>query len=142
MDIIESELVETPTAAAEDVEFVADEVTAEPTVEAAEEVEADESATDEESSSEATIKQAAPLAEEGFGYGVPGFKLNGKQLVNFSAFKNHIGLYPTPSAIEKFKNELSVYKTSKGAIQFPFDKPIPYDLVKRIVEYRVKVLSG
>jgi uncharacterized protein YdhG (YjbR/CyaY superfamily) len=91
---------------------------------------------------EATIKQAAPLAEEGFGYGVPGFKLNGKQLVNFSAFKNHIGLYPTPSAIEKFKNELSVYKTSKGAIQFPFDKPIPYDLVKRIVEYRVKVLSG
>jgi uncharacterized protein YdhG (YjbR/CyaY superfamily) len=89
---------------------------------------------------QAAIRQAAPGAEECFGYGVPGFKLNGKLLINFSAFKNHIGLYPTPPVIEKFRSELSVYKTSKGAIQFSLDKPIPFDLIKRIVKYRVKIL--
>ena len=68
---------------------------------------------------------------------MPGFKLNGS-LVWFAAFKNHIGFYPTSSGIEAFKNELSSYKTSKGAIQFPLDKPIPYDLVEKIVLFRVK----
>jgi uncharacterized protein YdhG (YjbR/CyaY superfamily) len=87
-----------------------------------------------------TIKQVVPNAQDCFVYGVPGFKLNGKLLINFSAFKNHIGLYPTPSVIEHFKKELSLYKTSKGAIQFPLDKPIPYDLIEKIAKYRVKIV--
>jgi uncharacterized protein YdhG (YjbR/CyaY superfamily) len=58
--------------------------------------------------------------------------------VYFAALKNHIGFYPTPSGIEAFKEELSPYKTSKGAIQFPIDKPVPYDLIEKIVEFRVK----
>ena len=68
---------------------------------------------------------------------MPGFKLNGS-LVWFAAFENHIGFYPTSSGIEAFKNELSLYKKSKGSVQFPLDKPIPYDLVEKIVLFRVK----
>jgi uncharacterized protein YdhG (YjbR/CyaY superfamily) len=67
---------------------------------------------------------------------MPAFKLHGN-LVYFAALKNHIGFYPTPSGIEAFKEELSPYKTSKGAIQFPLDKPIPYDLIEKIVQFRV-----
>jgi len=84
-----------------------------------------------------TIRKAAPEVSEVISYRMPGFKLNGS-LVWFAAFKNHIGFYPTSSGIEAFKNELSSYKTSKGAIQFPLDKPIPYDLVEKIVLFRVK----
>lgn len=83
------------------------------------------------------IKQAAPEAEETINYGIPTFKLNGN-LVHFAAGKNHIGFYPAPSGIEKFKDELSGYKTSKGAVQFPLDKPLPIDLIKKIVKFRVK----
>jgi len=83
-----------------------------------------------------TIRKAAPEVSEVISYRMPGFKLNGS-LVWFAAFKNHIGFYPTSSGIEAFKNELSSYKTSKGAIQFPLDKPIPYDLVENIVLFRV-----
>ena len=83
------------------------------------------------------IRQAAPQAEEAMRYGIPTFRLNGN-LVHFAAFKNHIGFYPTPSAIETFKEELSPYKQAKGSVQFPIDKPIPYDLVQKIVEYRVE----
>jgi uncharacterized protein YdhG (YjbR/CyaY superfamily) len=68
---------------------------------------------------------------------MPAFKLNGI-LVWFAAFKNHIGFYPKTSAIEAFKEELSNYETSKGTVKFPLNKPIPFDLVKRIVKYRVK----
>jgi uncharacterized protein YdhG (YjbR/CyaY superfamily) len=68
---------------------------------------------------------------------MPTFKLNGN-LVHFAAYKNHIGFYPAPSGIEAFKRELSPYKWSKGAVQFPLDKPIPLDLVKKIVVFRVK----
>ena len=83
------------------------------------------------------IRETAPTADETIDYGIPTFKLNGN-LVHFAAFKNHIGFYPTPSGIEAFKKELSHYKQSKGTVQFPLDKPIPFDLVKKIVEFRVK----
>jgi len=84
-----------------------------------------------------TIRDSAPEAEEAITYGMPAFKLNGN-LVFFAAFKNHIGFYPTPSAIEAFKEELSDYEVSKGTIRFPMNRPVPLDLVRRIVAYRVK----
>lgn len=84
-----------------------------------------------------TIKKEAPDAEEAISYQMPTFKLKGN-LVHFAAFKNHIGFFPTPSAIVAFKKELSGYETSKGTIRFPLEKPMPYDLVKKIVKYRVK----
>ncbi|NVM46425.1 MAG: DUF1801 domain-containing protein [Candidatus Lokiarchaeota archaeon] len=88
-----------------------------------------------------TIREAAPKAVETISYQMPTFKLNGN-LVHFAAYKNHIGFYPSPSEIDVFKNELFPYKVSKGTIKFPIDKPIPYDLVRKIVEYRVmEVLS-
>lgn len=83
------------------------------------------------------IQEAAPEAEEAISYGMPTFKLNGN-LVHFAAYKNHIGFYPTPSGIEAFKEEISGYKSSKGAVQFPLDKPIPYDLVEKMVIFRVQ----
>jgi uncharacterized protein YdhG (YjbR/CyaY superfamily) len=84
-----------------------------------------------------TIREAAPDAEEAISYQMPTFKLNGN-LVHFAAHKMHIGFYPTPSGVEAFRDELSAYKVSKGAIQFPIDQPMPLDLVRRIVEYRVE----
>ncbi|HWP91429.1 MAG TPA: DUF1801 domain-containing protein [Thermodesulfobacteriota bacterium] len=84
-----------------------------------------------------TIQKAAPEAEEVISYQIPTYKLNGS-LVHFAAFKNHIGFYPTSSVIKVFKNELSRYETAKGSVKFPMDKPIPFDLVRKIVEYRVK----
>jgi uncharacterized protein YdhG (YjbR/CyaY superfamily) len=83
------------------------------------------------------ISETAPEAKETIDYGIPTFKLNGN-LVHYAAFKNHIGFYPTPSAIESFKKELASFKQAKGSVQFPLDKPIPFDLVKKIVEFRVK----
>lgn len=83
------------------------------------------------------IQDAAPDAEEAISYGMPTFKLNGN-LVHFAAYKNHIGFYPTPSGIEAFKEEISGYKSSKGAVQFPLNKPVPYELVKKMVIFRVK----
>lgn len=84
-----------------------------------------------------TIKKAAPEAAEVISYKIPTFKLNGN-LVHFAAFKNHIGFYPTPSGIEKFKKELLPYKVSKGTVQFQLDKPIPLNLITKIVKFRVK----
>ena len=75
-------------------------------------------------------------------YGIPTFKLNGKNLVHFSAFKEHIGFYPTPSGIEKFKKELSVYEGAKGSVKFPLTKPVPYALIGRITQFRVKEVMG
>jgi len=83
------------------------------------------------------IRETAPGAEEAISYGIPTFKLNGS-LVHFAAFKNHIGFYPTPSAIVAFKKELSPCQPSKGSVQFPIDGPMPLGLVKKIVRYRVK----
>jgi len=85
-----------------------------------------------------TIQKAAPEAVETISYQMPTFKLNGKGLVYFAAFKNHIGFYPIPSGIEAFKKELSRYKQGKGSVQFPIEKPIPYDLVRKIVVFRAK----
>jgi uncharacterized protein YdhG (YjbR/CyaY superfamily) len=84
----------------------------------------------------ATIKETAPDAEEKISYQMPTFYLKGN-LVHFAAFKNHIGFYPVPTGIEKFKKELSAYKTSKGAVQFPLDNPLPVDLIRKIVKFRV-----
>ena len=84
-----------------------------------------------------TIHETAPEAEEAIKYGIPTFTLKGN-LVHFAAFEHHIGFYPTPSAIEAFKGELSPYKTTKGTVQFPIDEPIPFDLVRRMVQFRVK----
>jgi uncharacterized protein YdhG (YjbR/CyaY superfamily) len=84
-----------------------------------------------------TIRQAAPEAEETIKYQMPTFTLKGN-LVHFAAFKKHIGFYPVPTGIEKFKNELSAYEGGKGSVQFPLDKPIPYDLISKIVKFRVE----
>ena len=85
----------------------------------------------------ATIRKAAPDAEEAIKYRMPTFVLNGN-LVHFAAFKNHIGFYPTPSGIEAFKDELSRYESAKGSVQFPIGKPIPLRLIDKIVKFRVK----
>ena len=83
----------------------------------------------------AVIKEAAPEATEKISYQMPTFYLNGN-LVHFAVHKSHIGFYPAPSGIENFAEELSAYKTSKGAIQFPLDKSIPYDLIRQITAFR------
>ncbi len=84
----------------------------------------------------ATIRKAAPKAEEAIKYALPTFVLNGN-LVHFGAFKNHIGFYPAPSGIEEFKKELAKYEGAKGSIRFPLDKPLPLALVAKIVKFRV-----
>lgn len=84
----------------------------------------------------ATIRKAAPTAEEYIGYGMPGYKLNGP-LVYFALFTHHLGFYATPAGHEEFKEELSRYKQGKGSVQFPLDKAIPYALITRIVKFRV-----
>jgi uncharacterized protein YdhG (YjbR/CyaY superfamily) len=84
-----------------------------------------------------TIKKAAPEAKEVISYNMPAFKMNGV-LVYYAAYKGHIGFYPTSTPIEVFKNELTPYKYSKGAIQFPINQPMPFDLIGRIVKFRVQ----
>lgn len=84
------------------------------------------------------IRAAVPKAEEAIKYGLPTFMLNGKNLVHFGGFKNHIGFYPTPSGISQFEKELSKYGGAKGSVQFPLDKPLPLTLIKKIVQFRVK----
>ena len=90
-----------------------------------------------------TIKKAAPRAEESISYEIPTFKLNGKRLIYFAGFKNHISVYPAPRGAEEFKEELAAYEGGKGTVQFPLDKPIPFGLINRIVKYRAKeTLAG
>jgi uncharacterized protein YdhG (YjbR/CyaY superfamily) len=84
-----------------------------------------------------TIKRAAPEAKEVISYNMPAFKLNGV-LAYYAAHKDHIGFYPTASPIVSFKDELSAYKFSKGAIQFPVNMPMPVDLITRMVQFRVR----
>lgn len=84
------------------------------------------------------IKKTAPGAEEAISYGIPAFRLYNRYLIYFAGFKNHIGLYPAPVNSEIFKKELSGYKTGKGSVQFPLDKPIPLSLVTKIVKFRAK----
>jgi uncharacterized protein YdhG (YjbR/CyaY superfamily) len=83
------------------------------------------------------IHEAAPEAQETISYQMPTFRQNGN-LVHFAAYKKHIGFYPTPSGIEAFKDELSRYESAKGSVRFPLDQALPLDLVRRIVEFRVK----
>jgi len=83
-----------------------------------------------------TIKELVPEAVESFKYGMPTFELNGN-LVHYAGYKHHIGFYPAPDAIVEFEAELKSYKTSKGAIQFPLDSPLPIELIQRIVHFRV-----
>ena len=83
------------------------------------------------------IKKVAPKAQETISYGIPTFKLNGN-LVHFGAYERHIGFYPGSSGIRTFQKELSKYKTSKGTVQFPVDKPLPFPLIKKIVTFRIK----
>lgn len=84
-------------------------------------------------------KQTAPTAEEVISYGIPTYKLKGN-LVHFGAFKNHIGFYPSPQAIEHFNVELSKYKQAKGSVQFPMNEEMPFELIKKIVEYRIAAM--
>jgi uncharacterized protein YdhG (YjbR/CyaY superfamily) len=84
----------------------------------------------------AAIRSAAPDAEEKISYQIPTFFLEGN-LIHFAAFKNHIGLYPSPSGTEAFKRELSIYQGAKGSVRLPIDKPMPLKLIRRIVNYRV-----
>lgn len=83
-----------------------------------------------------TVREAAPDARETISYQMPTFVLQGN-LVHFAVFKKHIGFYPTPTGVEAFQDELALYKGAKGSIQFPLDRPIPYDLISRIVQFRV-----
>jgi uncharacterized protein YdhG (YjbR/CyaY superfamily) len=89
-----------------------------------------------------TIRKAAPDAEETMSYQMPTFTLKGKYLVYFAAFKKHIGFYPAPIGNAEFKAELSVYEAGKGTLKFPFDKPIPFDLISKIVKFRAKENMG
>ncbi|HAE39786.1 MAG TPA: hypothetical protein DCG57_14320 [Candidatus Riflebacteria bacterium] len=89
----------------------------------------------------AAIREAAPDAEEAIKYQIPTFVLQ-ENIVYFAAFKNHVGFYPTPSGIEEFQDELSSYESAKGSVRFPIDKPLPLELIRKIVMFRVKEVSA
>lgn len=84
-----------------------------------------------------TIRKAAPDAKEAIKYRIPTFIFCGN-LVHFAAFKHHIGFFPTASGIANFKPELAAYKSAKGSVQFPLDQPVPFELIRKIVKFRVK----
>jgi uncharacterized protein YdhG (YjbR/CyaY superfamily) len=88
------------------------------------------------------IRASAPGATETISYAIPTFDLNGKHLVHFAAFEHHIGFYPTGSGAEAFREELKAYKGGKGSVQLPLGEPLPADLIRRIVEFRVKTITG
>jgi uncharacterized protein YdhG (YjbR/CyaY superfamily) len=85
----------------------------------------------------AAIRSSAPGATEGLKWGIPSFSYH-RILVTYAAFKHHIGFYPTPSAVRAFKNDLLKFKTAKGSIQFPLEKPLPLSLIRKITAFRVK----
>lgn len=87
------------------------------------------------------IVHEAPTAEESLSYGLVGYKLNGKPLVYFGGFKQHVGLYATPNGHEAFKQQFAQYKQGKGSVQFPLSEPMPVDLIKDVVKYRVEQLT-
>jgi uncharacterized protein YdhG (YjbR/CyaY superfamily) len=90
----------------------------------------------------AIISKAAPEATETISYAIPTFDLAGKHLVHFAGYAKHVGFYPVPSAMTAFKDELSPYRRGKGSAQFPLNQPLPTDLIRRIVEYRVHEITG
>ena len=88
------------------------------------------------------IRSVAPAAIETMSYAIPTFDLNGKHLVHFAGYAKHIGFYPTPAAIEAFQDELDGYTRAKGSVQFPLNQPLPVDLIRRMVEFRVVAMGG
>jgi uncharacterized protein YdhG (YjbR/CyaY superfamily) len=90
----------------------------------------------------ALIKATAPDATETISYAIPTFDLNGRHLVHFAGYARHIGFYPIPSGMEAFKEELKPYKQGKGSAQFPLGRPLPTDLIRRIIEFRVRENTG
>lgn len=88
-----------------------------------------------------TIQEAAPEAVEAISYQMPTFKLQGKNLVHFAAWKEHIGFYPTPRGLETFEKELATYNGAKGSVQFPLTQPMPLELIKKIVQFRVEDIT-
>ncbi len=88
------------------------------------------------------VRAEVPAAEEGYMYGLVGYKLNKKPLVYFGGFKNHVGFYATPNGHEAFADEFAKYKQGKGSVQFPLSQPLPIDLVRRVVRYRKKIVGG
>lgn len=90
----------------------------------------------------ALVKASAPEATEKISYAMPTFDLNGRHLVHFAGYAKHIGFYPVPSGIEAFEEELKPYKSGKGSAQFPLGRPMPTDLIRRIVEHRVAETTG
>lgn len=88
-----------------------------------------------------TIRRTAPDAVETIAYQMPTFNKNGKHLIHFAAWKNHIGLYPVPSGTEAFQKEISAYREARSSALFPLDKPIPLDLVRKLIMFRAKELS-
>ncbi len=87
------------------------------------------------------IGSIAPEAQETISYAIPTFDLNGKHLIHFAGFKNHIGLYPTPVGMEQFKDDFADYKTGKGSVQFPLNEPMPMDLIAKIVKFRLESMK-
>jgi uncharacterized protein YdhG (YjbR/CyaY superfamily) len=90
----------------------------------------------------ALIRATAPAATETISYAIPTFDLNGRHLVHFAGYAKHIGFYPVPSGVEAFEEELKPYKRGKGSVQFPLGRPLPTDLIRRIVEFRVRENTG
>ncbi|NTW28671.1 MAG: hypothetical protein HGA39_04835 [Coriobacteriia bacterium] len=86
----------------------------------------------------ALIRASAPDATEKISYAMPTFDLNGRHLVHFAGYEKHIGFYPIPTGIEAFKKDLAPYKMGKGSVQFPLGSPLPTELIRKIVEFRVK----
>ena len=84
------------------------------------------------------IKKIAPDCEENISYGMPAYKTNGKPLVYFAGYKHYIGFYATPNAHEAFKRELSEFKQGKGSVQFPLNQPMPYNLIKRMIKFKIQ----
>lgn len=89
-----------------------------------------------------TIRTVAPEVVESISYGMPAYKLGGKPLVYFAAFPRHIGFYATPNGHDAFKKEFALYKQGKGSVQLPYDKPLPVDLIRRVVTFRVQQING
>lgn len=90
----------------------------------------------------ALIRSVAPAATETISYAIPTFDLGGKHLVHFAGYAKHVGLYPAPSGLEAFREALAPYKTGKGSVQFPLDRPLPTDLIRRIVRFRLAESTG
>lgn len=89
-----------------------------------------------------TVRAAAPDAVESMAYGMPAYKLDGKPLVYFAGYDRHVGFYATPNGHEAFADEFSRFRQGKGSVQFPHTEPLPLDLVRRVVEFRVGVVRG